>query len=150
MGTPSSFNQCFMGSSTYTTCTGTGLWNWILPQLCVPVFAIQQHTQVKSVKRLWKNDTQVMYFESQEMCVSCTTAEEAGAESDPMACCTPASLSPLSLSSYGAWRQDRVCQLLGCLNVLHLCIANLCKIQQKRTNTELHLQSELSFKEPFA
>lgn len=56
---------------------------------------------------------------------------------------------PLPLSFCGAWRQGRVCQFLGYVNVLHLYIANLCKIQQKRTNTAHHLQSELTLKEPF-
>lgn len=37
-----------------------------------------------------------------------------------------------------------VCQLLGCFNVLHLCISNFCKKQLKLTNVEPCVQSELS------
>lgn len=130
--------------STYTTCTGTGLWGWILPQLCLPVFTIQQHTQVKFVKYPWKNDTQAMCFDSQKMCMSYLTGLlKRLALNHGQLCSSQPLLLPLSYCD--AWRQGRVCQLLGRLNVLHLYIANLCEIRHKCTNVELHLQSELSF-----
>lgn len=141
---PSSFHQCFVGSSTYPIFRGTGLWVWILPQLCLLVFSIQQYTQVKFVKHSWNNDTQVMYFDSQEMCMSyCTGLLKRLALSHVQLCSSQPLLLPLSYC--GAWRQGRVCHLLECLDVLHLYIANLCKIQHKCTNIELRLQSELSF-----